>query len=182
MISFSDFKQSLKEEKILRRFYSILFYSILFYSILFYSILFYSILFYSILFLVPSRGCNLITSENKCFSYFSHPSINWYDARVYCQTWGGDLASIASAGENAAVDSIRSSSAVGSCWIGLNDIGTEGIFVWSDGSSSSYRNWDGGAPNNVGNEDCVHVGPNIWNDLPCNNIHLCYYCSLSNGE
>ena len=135
---------------------------------------------YSIL--VPSSGCDLITSENKCFSYFNHSGINWNDARVNCRTWGGDLASIASAEENAAVVSIRSPSEAGSCWIGLNDIGTEGTFVWSDGSNSSYRNWVGGAPNNVGNEDCAHVGPITWNDLPCNNIHLCYYCSLSNGE
>ena len=136
---------------------------------------------YSIL--VPSSGCNLITSENKCFSYFNHSSINWNDARVNCQIWGGDLASIASADENAAVDSIRSSSIDGSCWIGLNDIETEGTFVWSDGSNSSYRNWAGSAPNNTGgNEDCAHVEPITWNDLTCNISLPCYYCSLLNGE
>ena len=136
---------------------------------------------YSIL--VPSSGCNLITSENKCFSYFTHTGINWYDARVECQIWGGDLASIASAGENAAVVSIRSSSDEGSCLIGLNDIETEGTFVWSDGSSSSYRNWDDDEPNDdLGNEDCTHVRPTNWNDLPCDHLLNCYYCSLLNGK
>ena len=135
---------------------------------------------YSIL--VPSSGCNLITSENKCFSYFNHSSINWNDARVNCQTWGGDLASIASADENAAVDSIRSSSAAGSCWIGLNDIETEGTFVWSDGSNSSYRNWNDGEPDDFNDEDCVHVLPIIWNDLPCSHTLSCYYCSILNGK
>ena len=138
----------------------------------------------SILFLVPSSGCNLITSDNKCVSYFTHTGINWNDARDECQTWGGDLASIASAGENAASNSIRSYSEAGDCWIGLNDMGTEGTFVWSDGSSSSYRNWDDDEPNDLGgNEDCTQVRPTIpWNDLRCSDTLHCYYCSLSNGK
>ena len=133
--------------------------------------------------LVPSSGCNLITSENKCFSHFPYPTMNWYDARVNCQTWGGDLASIASADENAAVVSIGSYSIFDPCWIGLNDIETEGTFVWSDGSNSSYRNWNGGAPNNGENEDCALVELITWNAIPCNeSFSSCYYCSLLNGE
>ena len=132
--------------------------------------------------LVPISGCDLITCKNKCFSYFSHSSINRNDARVNCQTWGGDLASIASAGENAAVDSIRSSSADGFCWIGLNDFDTEGTFVWSDGSGSSYRNWAVGQPNNFNDEDCAFVLPIFWDDLPCSHTLPCYYCSILIGK
>ena len=132
--------------------------------------------------LVPSSGCDLITNENKCFSYFTNSGINWTDARVNCQSWGGDLASIANAGENVAVDSIRNSSASGFCWIGLNDIGTEGTFVWSDGSNSSYRNWNSIQPDNSGNEDCTNLGPITWNDLRCSYLLPCYYCSLLIGE
>ena len=137
----------------------------------------------SILFLVPSSGCNLITNENKCFSYFSHSGINWADAGVNCQSWGGDLASIANAGENAALDYIRNTGEPGGCWIGLNDIETEGTFVWSDGINSSYRNWISNQPDNTfGDENCVNLNPITWNDLPCNSNLLCYYCSLLSGE
>ena len=66
--------------------------------------------------------------------------------------------------------------------VGLNDIGTEGTFVWSDGSNSSYRNWISGEPNNAGDEDCAHSQPITWNDLPCSQPVACYYCSLLNGE
>ena len=63
------------------------------------------------------------------------------------------------------------------CWIGLNDIDTEGMFVWADGSSSSYRNWGPGQPDNSNEEDCVHLrADTLWNDLPCGSTRSCHYC------
>ena len=46
-------------------------------------------------------------------------------------------------------------------WVGLNDIATEGTFVWDDGEPLSDEMnqyiWDDGQPNNNGNEDCAEV-------------------------
>jgi hypothetical protein len=33
-------------------------------------------------------------------------------------------------------------------WLGLTDVGQEGVFIWADGSTSDYRNWSPGEPNN----------------------------------
>ena len=65
------------------------------------------------------------------------------------------------------------------CWIGLNDIGTEGTFVWVDGSESTYRHWSPGQPDNGGSiEDCVHTyGNPFWNDEGCTETKNCYFCS-----
>ena len=138
-----------------------------------------------LLFIAPSSGCDLITNEGKCFSYFLNSGIDWPDSRASCQTWGGDLASIDSESENEALGSIRDPTE-SECWIGLNDMDSEGIFVWSDGSTSSYRNWYPGEPNNFFfSEDCVEndFRENLdWNDEDCSSSLRCYYCSSQNGE
>ncbi len=55
-------------------------------------------------------------------------------------------------------------------WMGLNDHETEGTFVWSDGDSSTYRNWADGEPNDENDEDCGLMQANLdykWNDAKC---------------
>ncbi len=56
-------------------------------------------------------------------------------------------------------------------WIeGICDICTEGTYVWSDGSSSTYRSWHSGEPNDSGNDDCITThrwSDDTWNDQSC---------------
>jgi hypothetical protein len=65
-------------------------------------------------------------------------------------------------------------------WIGLNDRGSEGTYVWSDGNTFDglYTAWDSFQPDNgffvgSGNEDCVRLNPSpssgLWSDTDCNN-------------
>ncbi|PIK60011.1 hypothetical protein BSL78_03090 [Apostichopus japonicus] len=59
----------------------------------------------------------------------------------------------------------------GDSWIGLNDIQEEGHFVWTDGSAYDYSNFNPSEPNNLNNEDCIHMlnkrTAGLWNDKLC---------------
>ena len=69
--------------------------------------------------------------------YYSSSYLNWYAANAACgQLSGGTLATIDNADVNNLVGSL-----FGLSWIGLNDISSEGYWVWVDGTSFSYKNW-----------------------------------------
>ena len=76
------------------------------------------------------------------------------------------------------------------CYIGLNDIlneaGTDGsIYTWIDGSSSAYRNFETGFPNNFLDRDCVQfryiMGGGVlsdgWNNKMCSGSDTCHFCT-----
>jgi hypothetical protein len=72
--------------------------------------------------------------------------LTWGEAREYCRTHHYDLAATHS-GETAEALAAACASVGdthGSCWIGGNDVETEGVFEWSDGSDFGYENWSGG--------------------------------------
>ncbi len=118
---------------------------------------------------------------DKTFIFFSSPQ-TWQNARTFCLGRGLVLATILSDTEYAAVFNAITASRY---WIGLNDIATEGTFVWTDGSTSTYRNWAAGNPSDSNsNEDCVEImdalnsgNPNgAWNDNTCS-AQLGFLCA-----
>ena len=52
-------------------------------------------------------------------------------------------------------------------WLGINDIHTEGNWVWSDGSPANFENWQTGEPNNNGDQDCGQMYSGRWDDDKC---------------
>ena len=67
-------------------------------------------------------------------------------------------------------------------WIGLHrDPRNKSQWLWVDGSSADYTNWDKGEPNDAGGtEDCVEMYSTSfltrkWNDNSCgfNNYYVC---------
>ncbi|EOD20497.1 hypothetical protein EMIHUDRAFT_208375 [Emiliania huxleyi CCMP1516] len=102
------------------------------------------------------------------FTYHPDPK-SWQDAEADCVTRGTHLATICSQADSDAVAALSGSAAV---WIGLNDKGTEGTWVWAGGSTCSYRNWASREPNGAWgtNEDAVevygfgHSSAGKWND------------------
>jgi hypothetical protein len=104
------------------------------------------------------------TSQNNYngHSYYrSTGSATWTTARSNCTSMGGYLVTVTSSGENSFLFNLWPSG-----WIGLTDEVTEGTWRWVTGETYSYSSWNGGEPNNSGNEDYVQfVGGGKWNDL-----------------
>ncbi|MFN3299397.1 MAG: LamG-like jellyroll fold domain-containing protein, partial [Sediminibacterium sp.] len=105
--------------------------------------------------------------------YLSNAASTFDVANTNATTRGGHLVTIGSATEN---QFLVTNLASGGYWIGLNDIATEGTFVWANGEPVNYTNWSfiyGQQPDNyIGLEDATIIGigdPNSngrWNDVP----------------
>ena len=107
--------------------------------------------------------------------------INWTDSEAFAQTLGGHLATVSSAEEDAFLYNTFGDAQIGTrhatagLFIGLNDLATEGTFVWSNGDPVTYTNWDPFAPGNKsGLGDTVYIRgaataassfPSTWNDI-----------------
>ncbi len=78
---------------------------------------------------------------------------------------GGHLAVITSQEEN----DLLAGFLVNQCaLIGLSDYEVEGNFQWANGEALDYTNWASYQPNNDnGNQDCVVLCPDGWNDSHC---------------
>lgn len=108
------------------------------------------------------------TNYNGHSYYRSTSSMTWTNARTACANMGGHLVTITSAAENTFVFNTWPSG-----WIGFTDEAVEGQWRWVTNEAVTYTNWNGGEPNNVGNEDYAQfVGGGRWNDLP--NVSLPY--------
>ncbi|MFT7812315.1 macrophage mannose receptor 1-like [Arapaima gigas] len=112
------------------------------------------------------EGWTPMAHRDFCYKYYSkwkEGTKTWFEARDFCKTIGGNLLSI-----HSKYDLLHKQD-FAEAWIGLNALDPNGGFVWSDGSSSSYENWQTGEPNNFhGVERCVEVlYENKWNDRHC---------------
>ncbi|XP_062372526.1 macrophage mannose receptor 1-like [Sardina pilchardus] len=95
---------------------------------------------------------------------------NWADAQRYCREKHTDLASVRNQAENDKIEEVRGGKLA---WIGLfRDAWSE----WSDGSSSSFRRWNTGEPNNPGVVCTTMISNGWWKNASC--VHpghfICY--------
>jgi len=115
-----------------------------------------------------------VTNQANGSVYYLLSPTTWTLSEATAISMGGHLVAINDAAEDAWVFSTFGSDGK-ALWIGLNDIETEGTFVWSSGEMASYRNWTPGAPNNDrGLEDYTYIVewnpgyrmlPGRWNDM-----------------
>ena len=102
---------------------------------------------------------------NSCYK-FVNSRAKWEIALKSCESENAVLVTIDIADENNFVGSLSNNA----FWIGLNDISQESHFVWVSSSRSAYHHWFKGEPNNLADEDCVHMSASAvtyWNDLSC---------------
>ena len=124
----------------------------------------------------PSVLSGPIVNSANGHKYYLLSAADWDTAEAKAVSLGGHLVTIDDAAENAWVTTFSRYNGIPQhIWIGLNDASSEGNFVWSSGSQSSYRNWAVDEPNNgagvYDNESAVHLwnpdttyGTGTWND------------------
>lgn len=86
-------------------------------------------------------GCDLFQREGS--AYWRCGNGRWTDVQPVCEGFGANLASVQDAEENLFL-ALRTPN--GANWIGINDIGNEGVYTWVDGAPLRYTNWAGGSP------------------------------------
>lgn len=100
-------------------------------------------------------------------------ALNWNEAKTYCTERGTELASIANVEEREDLRllfEMNNMDPAKHIWIGLNDKGQEGVYVWNDGTQEGIIEWNSGEPNDTnGQKDCVfiHVGSMKLFVAPC---------------
>ena len=114
-----------------------------------------------------------------CYTFVAG-AMNFDQAHDACVSgFGGDLASIHSAAEDAFVSTVVDPTGAGSItpWIGGVEplgftSGSGGVYHWTDGSAWDYAGWRGGEPNATGAPAGIQFWPNTngplsgWNDVP----------------
>lgn len=105
----------------------------------------------------------------------------WQEARQTCLGMDGDLTSIQSEDEEKIIIRELDRLGVDKAWIGLNDIGNERDFSWSDKRMYVYSNWGSLEPNGWTSENCVNIQPpsksRKWNDSACN-VQMRFVCKV----
>lgn len=112
------------------------------------------------------NGCDLYQREGR--AYWRCANGRWTDLQPRCEGFGANLASIQDAEENLFLG-LRTDS--GANWIGINDIGNDGVYTWVDGEPVDYTNWEGvdpPAPNPDANCGGIDT-QGEWSIFPCNN-------------
>ncbi len=124
--------------------------------------------------------CNVEYYDGDTYLYCT-TALAWSDAEASCATYGYHLLTIDDKTENIWNDNTADAYSTGKWWMGMNDIASEGTWVWSDGTTVSYTNWHSGEPNDGGgNEDCGQLNrftDETWNDEPCSSA-FAYICEL----
>ncbi|XP_040587401.1 CD209 antigen-like protein E [Mesocricetus auratus] len=111
--------------------------------------------------------------QRSCY-LFSRTLGSWEASASSCQALGAYLVIINSVEEQRFLKywHIRKNQLT---WIGLSDHRREGSWHWVDDSPIQLSFWGEGEPNNEGDEDCVELGEDKWNDRRCtaNNFWVC---------
>jgi len=109
--------------------------------------------------------------NSACFWLDRNQTYTWHDALSACSERGLHLASVHSQLEQ---DFIWGLSYGKHLWIGVNDLASEGNFVWSDGSAVDYTNWRSGQPDGDDSWNCGHMESGYdgeWADYTCSNTY-----------
>ena len=118
----------------------------------------------------PLEG--LSTFAGHTYKVFDE-SMAWHEAKQYCETLGGHLATVTSQEEQNFVASLIGLGNKGYYWLGATDENIEGSWGWVTDEPFEYTHWDWGEPNNLSYEDFrsaegyleINASHYRWNDI-----------------
>ncbi|XP_035892478.1 perlucin-like protein [Anopheles stephensi] len=123
-----------------------------------------------------------VTEADGCKEFVAYRrTVTFFQAFQQCRLFGGYLAFIESAEENAQV--VSAIKAVGDFtkewYIGATDLGNEGNFLWFGvNKKATYLNFVQGEPNNSGGtEHCVVTASGKWKDMSCDYRAMGFVCA-----
>lgn len=98
--------------------------------------------------------------------------MTWHEAKEYCESLGGHLATITSQAEQDFINELIGPLSKDIYWLGGTDESQEGQWEWVTSEQFTYSNWNEGQPDNYdGHEHYLHVYGSLqgstgrWNDL-----------------
>jgi alpha-tubulin suppressor-like RCC1 family protein len=113
--------------------------------------------------------CTVDTYGSSVYQICDADPLDWWDAGLACAADGYHLATVDDTAESDWILALNDS-----LWLGLNDIATDGVWLWEDDSPLAAEleppggPWTAGEPNNaLPLEYCVHTSPFGWNDNQC---------------
>lgn len=129
--------------------------------------------------------CKLVPAKKGGSLAFCKDPRTWFDAEADCVARGGHLASIHDGEDQYELYTqafpLSPDRWKDYWWVGGNDQGEEGMFIWSDGTPFDYSFWLSDQPNDDGgDEDCLDLSwwvQGTWNDVACE-AKLQYICKL----
>jgi gliding motility-associated-like protein len=126
----------------------------------------------------------LNVSGYPCALYFYNPNTtnSWNTAQSQANAVGANLLTVCSLAENNAVwNAAQVAGISGGLWIGYTDQASEGNWIWQDGSTCTFTNWNTSEPSNsscIGSSDgedgaVIQMSNGKWNDVYLGPTGLC---------
>ena len=125
-----------------------------------------------------------ITFNGHSYKVFNE-SKTWQEAKEYCESVGGHLATVASETENNFIKELVVSNNYKNAYLGATDEVTEGIWKWVTGEEFNYTSWGKGEPNNEGRREhyLLFNSNGSWNDIPNEEWpFICEWDYINNDE
>ncbi|MGY3792053.1 HYR domain-containing protein [Aquimarina sp. 433] len=118
---------------------------------------------------VPSilDGFTLLGTLGTSTYFISDQEMTASEAFQKAQEERLDILTINTIEENEFIQTFLTDNTIDGVLIGLNDQVEEDTFIWQSGQPATFRNFNSGEPNNVGNEDFVRMiaSSGLWNDI-----------------
>ncbi|XP_041056798.1 lymphocyte antigen 75 isoform X1 [Carcharodon carcharias] len=108
------------------------------------------------------------SAEQTCYQFNFQSLLPWNEARLSCQSQGGDLLSIADPKVQKYIS--EQPNVPKKMWIGLNQLNMAGGWQWSDGTPLVFVNWDDGLLYHLEESSCASMSSDSdgrWQTSSC---------------